>query len=33
MKIGEIDRNLAVQSKLEISGLKYRSALEEPFEI
>ena len=33
MKIGEIDRNLAVQSKLEISGLKYQSALEEPFEI
>ena len=33
MKIGEIDRNLEVQSKLEISGLKYRSALEEPFEI
>lgn len=33
MKIGEIDQNLAVQSRLEIEGLRYRSALEEPFDI
>lgn len=33
MKIGEIDRNLAVASKLDIQGLRYRNALEEPFDI
>ncbi len=33
MKIGEIDRNLAVQSKLDIKGLKYHNALEDPFDI
>ena len=33
MKISEIDRNLAVQSKLDIKGLQYRNALEEPFDI
>nr|WP_300838517.1 SGNH/GDSL hydrolase family protein [uncultured Acetatifactor sp.] len=33
MKISEIDRNLAAQSKLDIKGLQYRNALEEPFDI
>lgn len=33
MKIGELDRNLAVQSKLDIRGLRYLNALEEPFDI
>ena len=33
MKIGEIDRNLAVETRLDIKGLRYRNALEEPFDI
>lgn len=33
MKLGEIDYNLAVQSTLDINGLKYRNALQEPFDI
>jgi len=33
MKIGEIDRNLAVEARLDIKGLRYRNALEEPFDI
>lgn len=33
MKLGEIDHNLAVQSTLDIKGLKYRNALQEPFDI
>lgn len=33
MKIGEIDRNFAVETKLGIKGLRYQSALEEPFDI
>ena len=33
MKLSEIDHNLAVQSTLDIKGLKYRSALQEPFAV
>ncbi len=31
MKLSDIDRNLLVESALNIKGLKYRSAMEEPF--
>ena len=33
MNISNIDKNLAVQSSLNIAGLEYRNALEEPFDI
>lgn len=33
MKLGEIDKNLQVESTLNIKGLKYRNALEAPFGI
>lgn len=33
MKIDEIDKNLAVESKLDIPGIKYRNALDTPFDI
>ena len=33
MKLSEIDHNLAVQSTLDIKGLKYRNVYQEPFAI
>lgn len=33
MKIGEIDKNLSVKSKLDIDGIRYLNALDAPFDI